>query len=206
MLLDMGKCHVERCLLLKHLLHTDSKGVLILMNLPTMSLVIRRAHITDWPHLRRVVRSLFSELNEADVSYLLRHHHHGTVVACEGRNVIGFYQIYPRGEPGGAWLNYIGVLPVWRGHGVADALLSFCERHAKTCGFASIALDSFKDNVRSHRFYERNGYVRLVKQDYAGGAKFYFTKSLAQTPALALAMPSLDTVTVLTRVLRKLSY
>lgn len=180
------------------------------MDLTTLPLVIRRARMTDWPQLRRIVRSLFSELHEADVSKLLRHDHQGTVVACQGRNVIGFYQICPRGESGVAWLNYIGLIPMWHGHGAADALLTFCEKHAKTCGFETIALDSFKDNVRSHRFYERNGYVPLVMRDYAGGAKFRFTKSLAQTPALALAqalaMPSLGPVTAITRVLRKLSY
>jgi ribosomal protein S18 acetylase RimI-like enzyme len=169
-------------------------------------LEMRNARMPDWPRLGRVVRALFPELSDADVSHLLRQHHNGTVVACHGHEIVGYYQICPRGERGVVWLNYLGVLPAWRGCGVAGALLAMGERHGKTCGFDAIMLDALADNVHAHRFYERNGYVRLVQQAGTAGAKFRFAKTLAQTPVLARAMPALEPATGLTLTLRKLAY
>ena len=162
--------------------------------------------MSDWPRLGRVARTIFPELSDDDVSHLLRWHHHGTVVRCRGRDIIGYYQINPRGEPGVAWLNYLGVLPAWRGCGVASTLLAMCERHAKTCGFDSIMLDALVDNVRAHRFYERNGYARQGQHACAAVGKLRFAKTLAHTPVLARAMPALGPAPVLTRALRKLAY
>ncbi|MDP1525455.1 MAG: GNAT family N-acetyltransferase [Rhodocyclaceae bacterium] len=167
---------------------------------------MRNARISDWPRLGPVAHTIFPELSDSDVSHLLRWHHQGTVVACHGRDIIGYYQIQPRGEPGVAWLNYLGVLPAWRGIDVAGSLLATSERHAKTCGFDSIMLDTRVDNVHAQHFYERNGYARRGEQTYAAGAKFRFAKTLAQTPALAQAMPALEPAPVFTRALRKLAY
>ncbi len=167
---------------------------------------MHNARMSDWPRLRSVVRTIFPHLSDSDVSNLLRWHHQGTVVACRGRDLIGYYQIHPRGEPGVAWLNYFGVLPAWRGFGVADSLLAMSERHARTCGFDSMMLDSWVNDVRAHRFYERSGYARQGQQACTDGAKLRFAKTLAQTPVLARAMPALEPATAVTRVLRKLAY
>lgn len=168
--------------------------------------VIRKAAMRDWLYLPRVVRDIFPELNDAEVSRLLRWNHGGTVVACHGRNIIGYYQVCPRGETGVAWLNYIGVLSPWQGHGAADALLSMCEKHARTCGFSSIALDVFAHNARACRFYERNGYVQVSTISTPPPGKVRFLKMLSQAEPLPYAMPSLRPACAVTRALRKLVY
>ncbi|MEQ1803835.1 MAG: GNAT family N-acetyltransferase [Burkholderiaceae bacterium] len=153
-----------------------------------------------------MVRTLFDHLDDAEVSYLLRRHLTGTVVACLGPDIVGYYQIHARGEPGVAWLNFFGVMPPWRGQGAAQALLARCERHAKTCGFESMKLDAFAHNHRAHRFYARQGYTRLGEWKLPDGVKFRFEKSLAQTPALDRPAPSLQPPTTATRWVRRVWY
>ncbi|HEX5804306.1 MAG TPA: GNAT family N-acetyltransferase [Azospira sp.] len=162
----------------------------------------------DWPSLRRIARQLFPELSDTDISHLLRHHHGGTVVACCGGEIVGYYQLQPHGEPGVAWLNYLGVLPAWRGHGIASALLQLGERHGSAGGFASLALDVLRDNQRALRFYRRHGYLPLADPRHAAGDKIRIAKPLtpltASTPAPAL--PALTPAPRLTRVWRRLAY
>lgn len=176
------------------------------MNPPFPSLVIRSARITDWPRLRKAVRTIFDPMDDAQISFLLRRHHAATVVACRGREIVGYYQFYPHAESGVAWLNHFGVIPDHRGNGEADALLAFFLRHAKTCGFDSIALDAFEDNVRAQRFYERNGFARRSKQAHEDGVKWRFVMPLAGAIAFDHAMPPLQLPNALLRAWRKLAY
>lgn len=168
-------------------------------------LALRPAVLTDWPRLRRIAHGLFPELSDADISHLLRHHHGGTGVACAGADIVGYYQIQPGRESGVAWLNYLGVVPAWRGRGVAAELLCMSERHGSACGFALLALDVLRDNERALRFYRRHGYLPLPGPPAAAGNKTRFGKPL--TPAAAApAMPSLAPPPGLTRAWRRLAY
>ena len=162
--------------------------------------------MTDWPQLRKTVRSIFDHLEDDEVSNLLRRHHTATVVACRDREIIGYYQFYAHAERGVAWLNHFGVLPPARGHGEANVLLAFLLRHAKTCGFASIALDAFENNVRAHRFYERSGFTRQSKQTHEDGVKWRFRMRLDGVAAFEHAMPSPRAPGRMTRAWRKLAY
>lgn len=171
-----------------------------------LDLEIRSARMTDWPQLRKAVRTIFDHLDDDQASFLLRRHHAATVVARRGREIVGYYQFYPHADSGVVWLNHFGVMPDNRGHGEADALLAFFLRHAKTRGFDSIALDAFEGNARAHRFYERNGFTRRSKQTHEDGEKWRFVMSLAGAAALDHAMPSLQPPNMLTRAWRKLAY
>ncbi len=176
------------------------------MNNSFLDLEMRSARMTDWPQLRKAVRTIFDHIDDDQISFLLRHHHAATVVACRRREIVGYYQFYPHADPGVAWLNHFGVMPYKRGHGEADALLAFFLRHAKTCGFDSIALDAFEGNVRAQRFYERNGFARHSKQAHEDGVKWRFVMSLAGVVALDQSMPSIQPPNWRTRAWRKLAY
>ena len=176
------------------------------MNPSLTALEIRSARMTDWPQLRKAVRTIFDHMDDAQISFLLRRHHAATVVAWRGREIVGYYQFYPHADPGVAWLNHFGVMPDHKGHGEADALLAFFLRHAKTCGFDSVALDAVEGNVRAHRFYERNGFARRSKQAHVDGVKWRFVMSLAGAVVLDQAMPSIQPPNTLTRAWRKLAF
>jgi GNAT superfamily N-acetyltransferase len=162
--------------------------------------------MTDWRQLRKAVRTIFNHMEDEQISFLLRRHHDATVVACRGRQIVGYYQFYPHADSGVAWLNHFGVLADNKGHGEAVALLAFFLRHAKTCGFDSIALDAFEDNVRAHRFYERNGFARHSKQLHEDGVKWRFVMSLVGVAALDRAMPQIQPPNTLTRAWRRLAF
>ena len=83
--------------------------------------------MTDWPRLRQSVRTIFDHLDDDQTSQLLRRHHAATVVACRGREIIGYYQFYPHDEPGVAWLNHFGVVPhnIERAHHVDRRVEAF---------------------------------------------------------------------------------
>jgi GNAT superfamily N-acetyltransferase len=60
------------------------------------------------------------------------------------------------------------VAPRHEGCGIAHALMTFAEQHARTSGYQSIRLDAFTLNPRALRLYQRLGYdargtVRLRK-------------------------------------------
>ena len=169
-------------------------------------LIIRSARIADWPRLRRTVQSIFPHLSEAEVSYQLRQHHAATVVACRGADICGYYQFYAHADAGVAWLNFIGVVPRARGQGDAEILLTFFTRHAKTCGFESVALDVFEDKQRAQRFYERRGFTRHTKQAHADGVKWRFLLSLTDVAPFERPMPSIRPAGPLVRAWRKLAY
>jgi GNAT superfamily N-acetyltransferase len=51
------------------------------------------------------------------------------------------------------------VAPDHQGQGIAEALMTFAEQHAREAGYASIRLDAFTLNPRALRLYERLGYA-----------------------------------------------
>jgi ribosomal protein S18 acetylase RimI-like enzyme len=169
-------------------------------------LEIRSARWSDWPQLGGVVREIFPHITQDEASYLLRRHHAATVVACRGSLIVGYYQFYAHAEPGSAWLNHFGVTPEARGSGTADALLSRFLQHAKTCGFASAALDTFDDNARAQRFYERAGFERVSRQAQEDGVKWRFRRSLSGIDALCHTVPAIGPPGRWTRAWRKLVY
>lgn len=163
--------------------------------------------MTDWPRLSQVVEAIFMELGSEQISHLLRRYLNGTVVACHGREIIGFYALTASSQHDVAWLDYIGVMPNWRGHGVAHALLFRCEHHARSAGFSSVALDAYAHNTTARHFYERNGYACCGEKTYAEGVKRRYSKTLASNAdASPLMVRSLAPIGLWTRIVRKLLY
>lgn len=176
------------------------------MNTRDTRRVIRSARWTDWPRLHPLVLTIFPRMSTAEASHLLRRHHAGTVVACRGPRLTGYYQFYPHADAGVAWLNHFGVDPEAKGRGEAVDLIRFFERHAVTSGFASVALDAFEDNVRAHRFYERMGFTFESTQTHVDGVKRRYRKSLAGVAPLEQPMPSLRPPGRWTLACRKLAF
>lgn len=59
------------------------------------------------------------------------------------------------------YIHRLAVHPEYQGKGYAQQLLSFAEDYAKTNTYASIRLDTFSQNKRNQKFYERRGYKKL---------------------------------------------
>lgn len=53
--------------------------------------------------------------------------------------------------------NFI-VHPNYQSKGIGNTCLNFIENLAKDTNCLSVELNTYKENVRSHQFYERNGY------------------------------------------------
>lgn len=80
----------------------------------------------------------------------------------EGR-VIGTVAIRDMGEDM-AKLNRMFVLAEFRGTGVGQFLFDHALKHARTQEFKKLVLNTHLLMSRAHRFYEKNGFVR-VRQD-----------------------------------------
>lgn len=59
------------------------------------------------------------------------------------------------------YIHRLAILPEFQGQGYAQQLMDFAEDYAKSKGFESVRLDTFSQNKRNHRFYEKRGYQRL---------------------------------------------
>ncbi len=177
-----------------------------MVNPPDAALLLRSARMLDWPSLRALQRTLFPHIGDAEASHLLRQYHDAAVVACRSGKVIGYYQFHAHAEPGVAWLNHFGVRPEDQGSGVADALFTFLLRQTKPCGFHTIALDAFADNLRAHRFYERRGFQRISMQVHDGRMVVRFRLPLGDVAPLEHTVPALRPAGFLKRAIRALTY
>ena len=59
------------------------------------------------------------------------------------------------------YIHRLSIDPNQQGKGYAQQLMDFAENQAKENGFDSIRLDTFSQNKRNQRFYEKRGYQRL---------------------------------------------
>lgn len=59
------------------------------------------------------------------------------------------------------YIHRLSVHPDHQGKGHAQNLMDFAENHAKESGYVSVRLDTFSQNKRNQKFYEKRGYQRL---------------------------------------------
>lgn len=59
------------------------------------------------------------------------------------------------------YIHRLAVHPNEQGKGIAQKMMTFAEKYAKTNNYVSIRLDTFSQNRRNQLFYETRGYERL---------------------------------------------
>ncbi|WP_346881712.1 GNAT family N-acetyltransferase [uncultured Algibacter sp.] len=59
------------------------------------------------------------------------------------------------------YIHRLAVHPDFQGQGFAQQLMQFAETFAKNNNFTSVRLDTFSENKRNTKFYEKRGYKRL---------------------------------------------
>lgn len=59
------------------------------------------------------------------------------------------------------YIHRLSILPRHQGQGYAQKLMDFAENYARENGYASVRLDTFSQNKRNQRFYEKRGYRKL---------------------------------------------
>lgn len=60
-----------------------------------------------------------------------------------------------------AYVHRLAVDPELQGKGFAQKLMDFAEARSREDGFASVRLDTFSQNKRNQKFYEKRGYQKL---------------------------------------------
>lgn len=64
-------------------------------------------------------------------------------------------------DHGNIYIHRLAVHPSYQGKGYAQKLMDFAEDYAKGLKMTSIRLDTFSQNKRNQKFYERRGYCKL---------------------------------------------
>jgi GNAT superfamily N-acetyltransferase len=107
----------------------------------------------------------------------------GAFLAILGDESIGCarYQL----RPGHAYAERVAVLPVWRGKGVAAALMAAIEQAVAERGVAEIRVSVRATLPSNLRFYENLGYRALESEQYHSGHDFSITLSKRQEGAHA---------------------
>jgi len=59
------------------------------------------------------------------------------------------------------YIHRLGVHPEYQGQGNAQQLMNFAENYARENNVSSIRLDTFSQNKRNQKFYEKRGYQKL---------------------------------------------
>lgn len=59
------------------------------------------------------------------------------------------------------YIHRLAIHPKYQGQGYAQKLMDFVENYAKINNFVSVRLDTFSQNLKNLKFYERRNYKRL---------------------------------------------
>jgi len=59
------------------------------------------------------------------------------------------------------YIHRVAIDPEYQGQGNAQKLMSFAEQFARDNNYSSVRLDTFSQNSRNQKFYERRGYKKL---------------------------------------------
>lgn len=59
------------------------------------------------------------------------------------------------------YIHRLAVHPDFQGQGIAQQLMDFAEDFARRNGYVSVRLDTFSQNPRNNRFYQKRGYAKL---------------------------------------------
>ena len=59
------------------------------------------------------------------------------------------------------YIHRLGVHPAKQGKGFAQELMDFAESYARDNNYISVRLDTFSQNKRNQKFYEKRGYQKL---------------------------------------------
>lgn len=132
---------------------------------------IRDAHESDLPVLCLLCAQLGYRGDAADIARwfadLQGRAGHALLVAEIDGNVLGLADLSERRHlvgPPMAELESLVVLESARGKGVGAALLAAAESWAGARGLAGLNLGSRVTRTDAHRFYEREGYIRVKEQ------------------------------------------
>ena len=60
----------------------------------------------------------------------------------------------------------LAVCPNFQGKGIASLLMDFAETQGKENGFKSLVLDTFSENKKNIRFYEKRGYKKVGQIEF----------------------------------------
>ncbi len=137
-----------------------------------MDVVIREAHVKDWPDVAGLLVELGRDVppsSTTNPSHLIHFGGHlaqketVTLVAQAGGAVIGFLDMQFRQRLGHhrphAWVNDLVVTESERGRGVGRELLARAEELARRRGCFRMSLETAGWRERTHAFYEREGWL-----------------------------------------------
>ena len=72
------------------------------------------------------------------------------------------------------YIHRLAVHPDSQGQGIAQKLMDFAEDFGRENGFVSIRLDTFSQNPRNNRFYQKRGYHKLEEIFFPKQSKYPF--------------------------------
>jgi len=113
---------------------------------------------TEYPNERQFIKDF--ERNEL---YLLKQN--DTIIGCIVLSVLMDDEYrsvkWLTDSENQIYIHRLAIHPNHQGKGFAQQLMDFAENHARNYRFASIRLDTFSQNKRNQRFYEKRGYQKL---------------------------------------------
>ena len=137
-----------------------------------MSIAVRPGGASDLDEIARLFdayRQFYAQPPDlaaarAFIHARIEHGESTILVACEGRSVVGFAQLYPTFCSVAAapiWVLYdLFVDPRARRCGVGRALLRAAPAHARAHGAARLELATARSNAAAQALYESEGWVR----------------------------------------------
>lgn len=106
----------------------------------------------------------FETYAEANVPALLAADPKSILLACAGGDIAGL--LVTRPDDGPLWLSWFGVLPSYRGRGLADQLFARAIHEAKARGIGKIWCDTRVGNIYAIATMKRHGFTQRCRLDH----------------------------------------
>jgi ribosomal protein S18 acetylase RimI-like enzyme len=94
----------------------------------------------------------------------------GAVLAWVEGQAVGSARFQPR--PDYLYVGRVSTLPAWRGRGIASALMTFLEGHARTLGLPEIRVEVRLSMPSNVALYRRLGFHTVSEQPHPRGPAF----------------------------------
>lgn len=139
---------------------SDIELILILANACAKEMISKG--IYQWNEHYPNTAAFVNDINRNEL-YVFTHHHNivGIIVISTFMDEEYHPITWLTPSDKNIYIHRLAVHPEYQGQGFAQQLMDFAEKFAVDNNYSSIRLDTFSQNERNQRFYERRGYKRL---------------------------------------------
>lgn len=141
---------------------SDIESILLLTNACAKDMIGKG--IYQWSEYYPNAEAFQNDINRGEL-YVMTHDHSivGVIVISTFMDAVYHPVTWLTPSDKNIYIHRLAVHPKYQAQGFAQQLMDFAEKFTLDNHYSSIRLDTFSQNQRNQKFYERRGYKRLAR-------------------------------------------